>query len=245
MVWRSDPERARHVLTEQGEFLARWAPEIRLSYDGVSHGPDDLNFLASLPAGPLRGRLLSLVLASAVDSYSKSSHAEATAFWEDLPRDVKQDIVAAGFGLLTSMLMDFGTYDGVKPLSPFEDEAELFRHHAESSGSASAARDFIRGHGDSWAASDPAAAVSWSLADLKGNNRLSYTASLFEAAAHSDYDRAVAVWQTLPPGVLKARAAGALVAGTSESRMPDALALLDTLSPHDRGIAEEAANIRR
>ena len=50
---------------------------------------------------------------------------------------------------------------------------------------------------------------------------------------------------TLPPGVLRARAAGALIAGTPDDRKPEAIALLDTLSAHDRGVAEKEANTRR
>jgi hypothetical protein len=245
VIWRSDPERARRVLAEHGEWLAG-APDTQLSYNGVRHGPADLKFLASLPAGKLRGKLMSLVLANAVDSYSESSHAAATALWESLSAQQKQDLAAGGFLQRMNSLVNFGTpLGGEKSLPPFPDEAELLRGYAESSGNTTAARDYIIGHGDEWAAREPAEAVAWSLAHLKGSDRLDYTAGLFKAAAKADYDRAVAAWQSLPAGVLKARAAGALIAGTQDDRKPEALALLDTLSTHDRGVAEKEAHTRR
>lgn len=244
VIWRTNPDLARRVLAEHGNLLDG-ASDILLSYDGVSHGPADLKFLASLPAGKLRGKLLSLVLANAVDSYSESSHAEATALWEILSTEQKQDLAAGGFFQRKISLIKYGTpLGGDKSLPPFPEEAELLRDYAESSGDTAAARDYIMGHGDEWAAKEPAVAVAWSLSHLKGSDRLHYTAGLLKAAAKADYDRAVAAWQTLPLGVLKARAAGALLAGTPGDRKPEALALLDSLSAHDRGVAEKEAHAR-
>jgi len=245
VIWRSDPEKARRVLAEHGDLLTN-SPDIRLSCDGVTHGPADLKFLASLPAGKLRGKLLGLVLTDATDSHSESSHAAATAVWESLSGEQKQDLAFGEFFQRRGGLIRYGTsLNDKESLPPFPDEAELLRGHAETSGNATAARDFIIGHGDAWAAAEPAEAIAWSLAHLKGSDRLEYTAGLFKAAATADYDRTLAAWQSLPPGVLKARAAGALFAGTPDDRKPDAEALLDTLSAHDRGVADKEAHTRR
>ena len=86
-----------------------------------------------------------------------------------------------------------------KSLPPFPEEATLLRGYAETSGNATAARAYITGHGDAWAAAEPAEAIAWSLAHLKGSDRLHHTAGLFRAAAKADYDRAVTAWQHCRP----------------------------------------------
>lgn len=50
-------------------------------------------------------------------------------------------------------------------------------------------------------------------------------------------------WESLPPGVLKATAAGEIIHGASEDRKPQAMALLEGLSAHGRKLARAAARL--
>lgn len=239
LLWRSDPDRARGIMLKNLDLLSKESP-VSLNYDDDKTGPVDLDFLASLPPGKARGNILARVLKSAAESSHSTSQANAVSFWKHAPDDLKHDLVAAGFSLrYAHSVIEPPVVEGTTPV--FLGMEDLLRETAETTGDPGTARDLIINHGQAWAARDLDAALDWSQSHLKGRDRLQLSAGLFRSAARSDFEHAVLTWQSLPAGILKARAAGALLAGTPEDRKPEALTLLDTLSTHDRTAAQEEA----
>ena len=114
----------------------------------------------------------------------------------------------------------------------FDGLAELIKEDAESSGDRDALESFMRSHGPAWAKTDLTQALAWSQTHLKGKNRVEQSAQLFEPAASADFDTALRIWQTLPEGELKIRAAKALSKGAPPERKPHAEAFIHSLPEH-------------
>ncbi len=225
LLWRDNPDRAREVI---GKYGSLFTPALLFEYGNDQTGPRDLEFLASLPPGKTRGTLLSLLLTDAATAPdvrdSSRSHAPdmAIAFWNEASGGQKQELVDAGFSL-----RDARVYGTVETPPVFEGMEDLVREKAESSGDARTAAEFIRGHGQAWAARDPDAALAWARDHLKGQDRLELSARLFRTFAENDFDHAVEMWRSLPPGRVKILAASSLADGTSPSRRQETLSLLN------------------
>ena len=83
--------------------------------------------------------------------------------------------------------------------------------------------DYLASEGPAWMKQDPAAAVKWAMDHLQGEAKVLQTAGLFHQVSTENFTPLLQVWQSLPPGVLKARALGELAAaapadGLSELR---------------------------
>jgi hypothetical protein len=118
---------------------------------------------------------------------------------------------------------------------------EMRRRHVETTGDPVAAAHYVASrNGREWAQRDPAAAVAWAQQHLKGEQRVKGTARLFAAGAAENFDATLQLWQSLPDGVLRARAAGNLAAGAPADRKAEVEALIAGFSPTDQRIADLA-----
>jgi hypothetical protein len=75
---------------------------------------------------------------------------------------------------------------------------------------------------------------------LKGAQRVKVTARFFAAGAAGIFDATLQLWQDLPDGVLRARAAGNLAAGAPADRKAEVAALIAMMSETDQRIADIA-----
>jgi hypothetical protein len=189
-------------------------------------------FLCGLPVGRSRAT----ILARYFDEVTRYHAAESERLWREAPVDIRRELIAGGF---TASWAGHDDKASDKPPS-FDGLADLHRQYAEENGDCKDARHFLNAHGNEWAQSDPAAAVAWSLAHLKGEQRVQLTAQLFFDAASHDFDAAVDAWQALPDGILKARAAGNMVSGAPENRRAEMDEFLSVMPPSDLSEAEEA-----
>ena len=241
-LWRSDPARARELIAQHAGLLAS-GPERVLRYEKDDLGPVDLEFLKSLPPGPARGKLLAGLLSDSAqsdsvwDSSKTESANHAAAFWNSAPDDLKRELVAGGFSLSYAQSYEDQSAGRKVPLLGAD---VLLREHAEATGDFFDLLNFAEGPAKEWARRDLEAAFAWTQAHLKGETRLELSAELFRQTAASDFDHAVEVWQSLPDGVLKARAAGTLTGGAPEERKAEAQAIMDGLSTAYREIARGA-----
>jgi hypothetical protein len=68
----------------------------------------------------------------------------------------------------------------------------------------------LENHGEAWARRDLTAALDWALARLKGLRRVECLEKFFQVAVSQDREAALRVWQAMPEGCLKERAAEAI-----------------------------------
>ena len=230
---KTDPARAASLAAEN---LAVFGTDSLRGFSAYGEGPKDTwDFLTALPAGNERGALLARYFKDIVRYHGD----DCARVWKEMPEAMRQEVVAGGFT---------GTYlgrsgfpgPGELPAAPatLEGLEDLHRRHIETGGDADAARGFLNTTGRAWAERDPAAAIAWAQQHLKGELRVTGTAKLFTCAATSDFDAALRTWQTLPDGILRARAAGRIAAAAAHARSEEVGALLATLPPGDLAIAE-------
>ncbi|HEX2746698.1 MAG TPA: hypothetical protein VHM91_01770, partial [Verrucomicrobiales bacterium] len=230
----------RGLIAQHAGLLAT-APDGVLKYAGDDQGPADVEFLTTLPPGPARGKLLANLLADSAqadtvwDPYKTGAANHAAAFWNNAPEELRRELVQGGFSLSYAQSYEDHSKGQNIPLKGAED---LLRERAEATGEFFDLLNFVEGPAEEWARRDLEAAFAWTQAHLKGETRLEYSSELFRSTAASDFDHAVEVWRSLPDGVLKARAAGALAGGAPEERKAEAQALMGGLSTAHRRIAE-------
>lgn len=217
----SPPKEAAHLFSAYGEgFEETWT------------------LLRGLPSGKSRAD----ILARYFEEVTRYHAGDVGRLWREAPEDVRRDLVAGGFEFRYAAMLRDAAKSGEKP-PVFDGLPELMRQHAETSGDPQAAKKFLDTAGSEWAQRDPAGAVSWALAHLKGEQRVNGTAELFLSAAARDFDEAVREWQSLPDGILKARAAGNMAAGAPEERKADMQALLENLPSGDLSIVEASRSV--
>ena len=204
VICNSDPGRAKELLVQNLELLSQ-APVI---YGLGSARKAMCDQLLSLPPGKDRDRLLAQMLKdmTAFSSNSPDEVQGARAIWEQLAPDFRRDLVARGFA--NSQYADV-SLDGLDV---------LMREKAEETDDPSAPDQFIELQGKAWVKRDLTGALDWTLAHVKGKSRIERGAGLFEYAASQDLDNALRVWQELPEGILKDRAAEALSKGAPAER---------------------------
>jgi hypothetical protein len=225
-LWRTDPQRARVLYEQNLELMANSTSlYASLGPGDEGRGAEFLAFLQSLSPG--KGR--SCLLSSALMQFRVSN--TGIAFWEGASPELKQELVLAGY---TPFVISAG--DGMD---------ELQRVRAESTGDPDEYRSFLSSYGGTWAARDLPAALTWTREHLKGNKEALATEQLFRgAAAGESFDSAVRQWQSLPSGNVKARLAGAMLAGAPENRRQSVESLINTLSPAYQEMARDAATKR-
>lgn len=211
----NNPAKARELLVENLELLA--ADDAPSLFSGKAI----CDLLLSLPAGETRTRLLAGSLGWMTASPYSSSD-EAILIWENSGEDFRRELVAAGFKC------------GKDHAARFAGLESMLREHAESTGKREDAESFFESYGSSWAARDFSAALEWTQAHLKGANRVEQSVALFGQAAGQNFDAVVEAWQQLPPGILKARAAGAILKSAPADRKSDAESLVQSLAEQDR-----------
>ena len=215
---KTDPARARVMATENlatlvgsgaGHFSAH-GPEYRKTWD----------FLRSLPPGKARGTLLG----NFFDEVCQYHHKESVPLWQDLPADVRREMTTSPFNRMYT------------PAS-LEGQADLQRAHVEQTGDWKTAAYYLQSGAREWAQRDPAAAIGWAQQHLRGRQRVEGTAALFREGAARNFDATLQVWHSLPDGILRARAAGHLAGAAPVERKAEMDALMESLTPADRGLA--------
>ncbi len=221
---KTDPARATSLASEH---LAKLETTHGWSAYGKNYR-ETWDFLTALTAGKSRGKVIAGYFEEVIRYHSKDS----VQLWRDMPDALRREIVAGGFS---------GIYlPGLESTVQLEGISGLQREHIESTGDAMTTRQWLGTGAREWAGRDPAAAVAWAQQNLKGEQRLEGTAQLFSAGAAQDFAATLRVWQSLPDGILKAHATGHLAAGAPEARKAETEALLESLPPTDRAIANTA-----
>ncbi len=199
------------------------------------------DFLRALPAGKTRDSVLARYFDDVVRYHGK----DCAQLWREMPVELRRSLIAGGFrGLyLGDAESAAGSPATLKGLD------DLRREHIEATGDPRTTNLWLNSGGREWAQRDPAAAIAWAQQHLKGEQRVNGTAQMFSAGAEKNFDATLQLWQSLPDGILRARAAGHLAAGAPAERKAEVDALLESLSPADRGLAatarQAAANAQR
>ena len=227
---KTDPARAAALAAEN---LALFASDGLRSFRAFGEGyKDTWNFLTALPSGKERGALL----AHYFDEVVRYHGDDCTRMWKEMPESLRRELVTGGFRGISLGKSDM-TGEGPGAPATLEGLEDLQRQYSETSGDADAALRFLNTSGRAWVERDPAGAVTWAQQHLKGEARVTKTAQLFTYAARHDFDAALRTWQTLPDGILRARAAGRIAAAAGDSRTEEVAALFATLPPGDQAIA--------
>lgn len=219
---KSNPNRARELLQQN---LDLFPPDLEGSvFNDYNTGKATFELLLSLPPGVERTHLLANLL-TCMARWGNDVAANAIAIWKQAPEPMRREWVTAGF---SSGKENAASFDGLEGFT---------REQVETIGNPKSADQFMDAHGPAWAKRDLAGAMDWAQTHLKGKARIERSAGLFEAAANKDFDTALAIWQTLPDGILKARAAGAMSKGAPPNRKAEAEAVVQSLSERDRDLA--------
>lgn len=221
---KSDPDRARELMLQN---LSLFKDDTQsLSFDSYDKGKSTCDLLMSLPPSEERTHLLAKQLAG-ISRFYDELLAKAMVVWAQAPIDLRRDLVSAGF------------YADEKVFDSFDGLSELMRERAETSGDRPDSERFIQLQGAAWAKKDLAEALDWTQAHLKGKKRFEQSARLFEPAASGDFDNALRIWQSLPDGFLKTRAAEYISKGAPPERKSQAEALIQSPSKPDNGLHPE------
>lgn len=215
---KSDPARAAAEAAENLPLLASQRTGSFNAHD--ADYTETWHSLRSLPPGRDRGTLLARFL----DEVARRRETESARLWRELPEDMQREMLASG-----------GT--GIRKSDSLGQIEEIQRAYVEQTGNPRTAEAFLRVGAREWVQRDPAAAIAWAQQHLKGKQRVDGTAPLFSAGAAENFDATLQVWQSLPDGILRARAAGHLAGWAPASRKAEMDALMDSLSPADRNIA--------
>lgn len=224
---KADPARAVALAAENIEVLESMLPLPR-SFTAEGEGfRGTWDFLCALPAGKSRDA----VLARYFDMVVRSHPNEYAQMWKEMPEELRRGLVAADVG---------GRYSGGAAPAELEGLTELRREYVEKSADPKVMAQWLRNDAREWAGQEPAAAISWALEHTKGAQRVDGAAGLFSAGAAGNFEATLKVWQSLPDGVLRARAAGSFAAGAPAERKAEVEAMLQSLSAGDRAIANRA-----
>jgi hypothetical protein len=232
---KSDPARAAALTAEHIEKLGA---ETMRGFSAYGSGyRETWDFLRALPAGKARDG----VLARYFDDVIRYHGKDCAQLWQEMPVELRRSLIAGGFnGLYLAAAGSPATLEGLD---------DLRREHIEATGDPKVTRAWLNTGGQEWAQRDPDAAIAWAQEHLKGEQRVNGTALMFSAGAAGNFDATLQLWQSLPDGILRARAAGNLAAGAPADRKAEVDALLESLSPADRGLAntarQAAANAQR
>jgi hypothetical protein len=228
---QTDLPRAVALMAEHGEFFRE---------GGLPFSVRDENYravwdaLTHLPAGKTR----STFVARFFDDLWTVRRDESVRMWQEMPPALREELAAASFS--GSVITMSGTR-APQYIPELEGMEEMRRRHVETTGDPVAAAHYVASrNGREWAQRDPAAAVAWAQQYLNGEQRVKGTARLFAAGAAENFDATLQLWQSLPDGVLRARAAGNLAAGAPADRKAEVEALIARFSPTDQRIADLA-----
>jgi len=221
---QNNPEHARKLMIQNLDLFTPGDPSpVTKCYET---GKPMCDLLLSLPPSGERTFLLAKLLRD-MAGWNAETQTQAQAVWEQSSEPLRLELVAAGF------VND--RYDVNKDNLPsFAGLADLLKQQAEASGDPAAVKKFLDTQGPAWAKTDLAGALEWTQDHLKGKNRVERGAELFGYAAAGDFDATLDLWQSLPDGYLKIRAAGAIANRAPADRKADAQAVLESLSEHDR-----------
>ncbi len=196
VLCKNDPGRARELLTENlSLFPPGGDPPIFQRYDS---GKAHIHLISSLPIGEERTHLLARLM------NSMDSSKDAVAYWKGISESERRDLVAAGFAPYTTHTESFDGLD------------DIMRVKAEATGDPDLVERFIECHGKAWAKHDLAAALDWAQVHLKGKKRVDQREEFFQVGIREDFDETLRIWQTLPEGDLKGKAARAIVRAAPE-----------------------------
>ncbi|HEX2750545.1 MAG TPA: hypothetical protein VHM91_21245 [Verrucomicrobiales bacterium] len=234
IVLRTDPPRAIAFLAEHMEFFSGSRDLPLSAKDGSYRAIWDA--ITQLPAGSGRGALLARYL----DDLWASRREESVRIWQELPANLRAELVTGSFTGSVAMLHGFRVPQEIPAL---EGMNEMRRRYVETTGDAAAAQHFVASrNGREWAQRDPAAAIAWAQQYLKGEVRLRAIPDLFYPAAAQNFDAALQALEVLPPGAVRARAIGNLAAAASAEHAAEVKTLLATLQGDDRRLADIARN---
>jgi hypothetical protein len=185
------------------------------------------DLLTALPVGASRDKMLAGFFKEVAQYHGK----DIAGLWQEMPVELRAAVVAGGF--TGSSLGDDESANGSPASLPGLND--LMRERAAETGDA---RAWLRSTGArEWAQQDVAGALAWTGQHLKGRQRVEAAVELLGAAAETQFEAAVQQWQSLPEGILRARAAGQIAGNAPPDRAAEVEALLAGLSPSDRNLA--------
>jgi len=206
VLCQTDPAKARDLLLQNSDLLGALKS---VEFGPFEPGKARTELILALPPGRLRSMLMAenikCLMTEGIgcggdDSSYYAKAAFGTELWKQLPTDERRELVDAGLRL--------SDFDEIQ-LDGLED---LIKQRAEASNDPREAERFIDRYGVAWAERDAAAALSWVMAHLKGQERMEWSLILIGYAAEKDFDAAMCVWRTLPEGTLREEAAKRLAA---------------------------------
>lgn len=231
VLWKTDPARAAEIAAEHVAVLASDRTG-NLSASGKDFA-EKWSFLCKLPVGKNRAAILTRYF----DSVTRNPGGDAERLWREAPVEIRFELVAGGFNPTEAgFIRSLSGSGGKAPV--FDGFSDLMRQRAETSGDQLTAARYITAFGKELAEHDPAAAVAWARTYLRGEGQVRHTAQLFTYAATHDFDAALRTWQTLPDGIIRARAAGRIASAAPGSWEAEINSLLATLPPGDQAIAQ-------
>ena len=234
---RSDPAKAAALAATHAGLLAE-SNGTPFSGYGAEAEPN-LKLLQSLPESAAKSKLLAGFFEEAV----RYQGSKAVTYWEAMPEEARRQLVEGGF---SGMHLNDGQEMFPPTDPPLPDLAglrDLLFKKAEG-GTPEDAQVYLHKYGNQWAGEDPSAALSWAWTHLRGEQRLRQVSSLYAPAAAGNLEEALAAWELLPPGTMKAKAAGAMAAGAPAGRVAEVEALIAALPPADQQaavLAQQAA----
>jgi hypothetical protein len=222
----TDAAKAQAVALEHMDLMGKDSYGFAFRASGKDYR-ERWNLLTALPAGTSRDKMLAVFFQDIAQHHGK----DIAAMWQEMPADLQKAVVAGGF--TPSSLGDVESANGSPATLPGLDD--LLRERAAETGDA---RTWLRTEGArQWAQQDVAGALTWTDQHLKGRQRVDAAVQLLGAAAETQFEAAMQQWQSLPGGILRARAAGHIAGNAPPARAAEVEALLATLSPADRNLA--------
>ncbi len=220
---QKDPAKARELLLQNIDSLDVLKS---VEFQEFEPGKARTDLILSLPPGKLRSLLMAenircLMYEGIGCGGDKSGYyakaALGTGLWNQLSTDERRELVDAG---LRSSEFDEIQLDGLE---------DLIRQRAEVSNDPRQASLFMDRYCIAWAKRDAAAAVSWTMSHLKGDERREWTRNVITLAADENFDAAIRVWRTLPEGTLRKEAAKYLLLDTPADHEAEKAMLQDSL----------------
>ncbi len=205
ILCQKEPEKARELLIENLSLVQ----SIKNVDLGIGPGKARTELLLSLPPSELRTSLLAKNIWQLSILPYDGNGTLAMELWNKLPNDERRDLVAAG--LRESSHSD----------SRLEGLERLVREHVEATSDPEQAMGFLNSYGETWAERDSCAALSWTMARLKGKAQIDQSLNLIKHTASRNFDEALRLWQSLPEGNLRNHAAKVLSEATPADRQAE------------------------